>query len=102
MLTTFNSSNSIFKKDRYRLISFLLLKHLKTHHKDIFMQNLNIRILLKKKNHHQLRNLKNDFEAKQLTLEYFGSFQLISDILELQIDANCLVDIQELCYYLSN
>ncbi|CAD8106120.1 unnamed protein product [Paramecium primaurelia] len=102
MQTKSNSEQSTLNKHRYRQISVLLLNHIKLNHKNILKQNSNFRILLNKRTQNSLQNLKKDFEAKQLTLQYFSSFQLISDLLTSKIDVECLADIQELCNYLSN
>ncbi|CAD8187736.1 unnamed protein product [Paramecium octaurelia] len=101
MLPIFNTSKSTSSKLRYRQIACLLLNHIKTHYKNIFAQNQNFRRLLNKKTLNNLQKLKEDIQAKQLALHYFSSFQLISDILTYQFEADCLADIQNLCNYLS-
>ncbi|CAD8186981.1 unnamed protein product [Paramecium octaurelia] len=111
MSTIFNTDQSTATRHRYRQISNLLINHLSNyficlsleiHHKGIFKQNANFKVLLNKKTKSTLLSLKNDQQAKQLTLKYFSSFELLQDILTSKIDANCLTEIQQLCNYFSN
>ncbi|CAD8096523.1 unnamed protein product [Paramecium primaurelia] len=101
MLTTFNSTNLTSSKERHRQISCLLLNYIKTHYKNIFVENQNFNRLSNQKTLNNLQKLKEDYQAKQLALQYFSSFQLIQDILASQIEVDCLADIQKLCLFLS-